>query len=269
MDYFASDFANVDNNAAIEKFVRCLKLQSSLKFYQDYKQKTFNLLQPFEGASILEVGCGIGEDAIALAKLVGTKGKIIAVDRSRSMIEQAIASVSSLNLSIEFCCADARQLPFQNNSFDGARVDRTLQHIAEAKTVIAEMARVVRLGGIIVAMEPDWETFMVNSDNRKITRQLLNFWCDSFPSGWIGRNLPKYFHQAGLTDIQVNPQTFVTTDFTLAEQIFDLVLTTGKAKEAAIISPQEADNWLDELHSLEQKGEFFASFTALIVSGKK
>jgi len=67
----------------------------------------------------------------------------------------------------------------------------------------------------------------------------------------------------------VNPQTFVTTDFALAEQIFDLVLTTGKAKEAGIISTQVADSWLDELHFLEQKGEFFASFTALIVSGKK
>jgi ubiquinone/menaquinone biosynthesis C-methylase UbiE len=269
MEYFASDFANVDETAAIEKFVRCLKLQCSLKFYQDYKQKTFNLLQPLEGASILEVGCGTGEDAIALAKQVGSTGKIIAIDRSREMIERSIASVSGLNLPIEFFCTDAQQLPFQNNSFDGARVDRTLQHIAEARIVIAEMVRVVRPGGIIVAMEPDWETFTVNSDNREITRQLLNFWCDSFPSGWIGRNLTKYFHQAGLTNIQVIPETFVTTDFALADQIFDLLLTTCEAKKAGIISPQEADNWLDELHCLEKKGEFFSSFTALIVSGKK
>jgi hypothetical protein len=47
MAYFASDFANVDGTEAIEKFVRCLELQCSLKFYQDYKQKTFALLQPY------------------------------------------------------------------------------------------------------------------------------------------------------------------------------------------------------------------------------
>jgi ubiquinone/menaquinone biosynthesis C-methylase UbiE len=269
MVYFARDFANVDGMRAVDKLVSCLDLQCSLQFYQDYKQKTFSCLQLFEGAYILEVGCGTGEDAIAIAPQVGITGKVIAVDRSQSMIERAKARVSGLNLSIEFLCADARQLPFEDNTFDGARVDRTLQHIDDPQKALSEMARVVRLGGSIVAMEPDWETFTVNSDNREITRRLLNFWCDSFPSGWIGRNLTKYFQQAGLTEIQVSPETFVTTDFELADRIFDLVRTTDGAKEAGKMSLQEANDWLDELRSLERAGMFFCSFTAMIVNGKK
>jgi len=62
MTYFAGDFKNVDSTDAIQKFVQCLKLQQSLEFYHYYKQKTFDLLQLVEGASVLEVGCGTGED---------------------------------------------------------------------------------------------------------------------------------------------------------------------------------------------------------------
>lgn len=269
MTYFASDFENVDNTGVIQKFTQCLRLQQSLAFYQYYKKKTFDLLQLYEGASILEVGCGTGEDAIALAHRVGYQGKVVAVDRAQAMLDQAIASARDLSLTIEFVQADAQQLPFEANTFDGARVDRTLQHIAQPQKVITEMARVVRSEGRIVAMEPDWETFVVNSDQPAITRQLLNFWCDSFPVKWVGRNLSKYFRRAGLTDIQISPETLVITGFDLADQIFDLVQTAHRARELGVVSQGEAEDWLNELQALDQSKEFFCAFTAFIVSGEK
>jgi len=91
--------------------------------------------------------------AIARAKRVGKTGKVIAVDRSQAMLNQAIASVKDLNLPIEFVCADAQNLPFEDNTFNGARGDRTLQHIANPGRAIAEMARVLRPAGHLVAME--------------------------------------------------------------------------------------------------------------------
>jgi hypothetical protein len=118
-------------------------------------------------------------------------------------------------------------------------------------------------------MEPDWETFTVDSQNRSITRHLLNFWCDSFPAGWVGRSLPRYFHHAGLTDIQISPETLVVRQFELADEIFDLKQTALQASKTGVVSPNEAQHWLEELQALEQSGEFFCSFTGFIVSGKK
>jgi ubiquinone/menaquinone biosynthesis C-methylase UbiE len=269
MTYFASDFKDVDGTDAVQKFVQCLRLQQSLESYHRYKHKTFEQMHLVAGASVLEVGCGTGEDAIALAKRVGNTGKVTAVDRSQAMLSQAIASTGNLGLPIEFVLADAQQLPFIDNTFDAARVDRTLQHIANPQTVITEMVRVVRPGGWVVAMEPDWGTFVVDSDQHSLTRQLLNLWCDSFPSGWVGRQLFRYFRQAGLTELQVNPETIVFTQFELADQVLDLVQTAHKAKQSGIANQSNIHDWLSELQQLGQSQQFFCSFTAFIVSGKK
>lgn len=268
MTYFASDFQDVDGTDAVQKFVQCLKLQQSLESYHRYKRKTFEQMHLVARASVLDVGCGTGEDAIALAKLVGSQGKVTAVDRSQAMLNQAIASTENLGLPIEFVLADAQQLPFADNTFDAARIDRTLQHIANPQTAIAEMARVVCPGGWVVAVEPDWGTFVVDSDQRPLTRQLLNFWCDSFPSGWVGRQLFRYFRQAKLMDLQVNPETIVLTQFELADQVLELVQTAHKAEKSGVASQSAIQDWLSELQQFDQSQQFFCSFTAYIVSGQ-
>ncbi len=46
------------------------------------------------GASVLEVGCGTGDDAIALAQIVGPSGQVTAIDRSQTMLQEAIATLA-------------------------------------------------------------------------------------------------------------------------------------------------------------------------------
>ncbi|MFO1417999.1 MAG: class I SAM-dependent methyltransferase [Methylotetracoccus sp.] len=269
MAYFASDFQNVDAAGTTERFAGCLRLQLSLPFYRAYKQTTFELMRLRPGASALEIGCGTGDDAVALARLVGPQGRVTAVDRSRAMLDQAEQTSRGLDLALHFEQADARRLPYGNDRFDAARVDRTLQHIAEPAAVIGEMARVVRPGGRVVAMEPDWETFTVDSTNRALTRTLMNHWCDSFPAGWIGRALSGYFAAAGLTEIDVLPVTLVLREFALADQILDLVQTARSALQADIAEAAAVDAWLGELAEADRAGAFFCSFTAFIVAGTK
>jgi hypothetical protein len=98
---------------------------------------------------------------------------------------------------------------------------------------------------------------------------LLNLWCDSFPSGWIGRQLFRYFRQAGLTDLQVHPETIVLTQFELADQVLDLVQTAHKAVANGIASQLAIQDWLSELQQFDQSQQFLCSFTLFIVSGSK
>lgn len=94
MAYFARDFQSVDDTSGAQRFVACLKLQQSLEFYHRYKAKTFEAMHLVAGASVLEVGCGTGDDAIALAQIVGPSGQVTVIDRSQTMLQEAIATLA-------------------------------------------------------------------------------------------------------------------------------------------------------------------------------
>jgi ubiquinone/menaquinone biosynthesis C-methylase UbiE len=269
MTYFASDFQDLDNSHNVQNFVQCLELQQSLDLYKYYKQKTFEKMQLKPGDSVLEVGCGTGNDALLLTNYLGEMGKVTAVDRSQSMLNQARENTKNASSPLEFVLANAETLPFANNTFNSARVDRTLQHIPHPQTAIAEMARVVKSNGWVVAFEPDWGTLVINSDNRTTTRQVVNFWCDNFPSGWVGRYLSRYCSQAGLTDVTVEPITISFTQLELADKVLDISRSVEKMGEQGIANQESLDHWLTALKQGDEAGQFFCAFTAFLVSGKK
>src|SRR6185437_16105399 len=70
-----------------------------------------------EGNRILDVGCGTGGMARGLAMLTGPTGRVVAVDLSDTMLQEARARSSSI-ANLEFVKADVHHLPFADASFD-------------------------------------------------------------------------------------------------------------------------------------------------------
>ncbi|OPY44902.1 MAG: hypothetical protein A4E47_01269 [Methanosaeta sp. PtaU1.Bin028] len=269
MDYLSSGFSDVDRSSDPSFFASCLITLNSLTYFQDYKRKSFDLMGAIEGSRVLEVGCGLGFDAISLSRIVGGFGRVVALDSSLGMVEAAKSSARPLGLAIDFMLGDAVQMGFREGSFDCARVDRTLQHIPQPERVLAEMVRVIKRKGHIVAYEPDWGTFTIGCCDRKTTRKLTDFWCDSFRSGWIGRLLYKHFRRLELEDIRIFPSTLLVTDLSLAERIFDLSRNAERALDLGLISKQEAEGWLRQLREDDSSGEFFCSYTGFLAAGRK
>jgi ubiquinone/menaquinone biosynthesis C-methylase UbiE len=86
-DDLASGFQNVDRALDFAVFSSCLTLIDSLPFFIECKRESYDLLGAGPGRRILEVGCGLGDDAAALAKLVAPGGSVVAIDGSQSMVE--------------------------------------------------------------------------------------------------------------------------------------------------------------------------------------
>lgn len=210
-DDLASGFRDVDNATDFGLFSRCLTLVESLPFFSECKRESYALLDAAPGRRILDVGCGLGGDAAALAKLVAPGRAVVGVDGSRAMIEAARGRCGGVE-GLTFEVADAADLPFDDATFDACRVDCVLQHIADPVPAVREMARVLCPGGKLVAYDNDWETLTVDAADRALTRTVLNAWCDRFPSGWIGRRLVPLFLQAGLGDVVAYPRTLVLRD---------------------------------------------------------
>ena len=194
------------------------------------------LSAPRPGAGILEVGCGLGDDAASLARLVAPGGSVVAVDGSQAMVTAARERHGDV-AGLSFDVADAARLPFDDASFDACRVDRVLQHIADPAPAVRAMVRALRAGGVLVAYDNDWETLTVDCLDRELTRTVLNAWCDRFPSGWIGRRLVPLFLQSGLLDVVTYPKTLVLRELGVADRIFSLLSTAERLAEARLMQP--------------------------------
>jgi len=91
------------------------------------------------------------------------------------------------------------------------------------------------------------ETAIVDSPYRAVTRKLVNFWCDSIPNSWIGRQLPGLFQDFGLLAVQVVPLTLRMTAYSQWNDVFQIEVTVERARRANVVSAGEAALWLGQL----------------------
>ncbi len=97
---------------------------------------------------VLDLASGSGEPALALAKTVGPRGRIVATDLVPEMLDVARENAHVRGLSnIEFRSADAEQLPFANASFDRVTCRFGLMFFPDSQRSLSEIRRVLKPGG--------------------------------------------------------------------------------------------------------------------------
>jgi ubiquinone/menaquinone biosynthesis C-methylase UbiE len=262
-------FTDIDRSADPAEFVRVLDALTALNFIQAYKRRTFELLGVQPGDHVLDLGCGTGDDVQELSRLVGPSGRVVGVDRSETVIVEARERVLGTTLPIEFQATDAYALPFPDATFDACRADRVFHHLEHPRRAFDELLRVTRPDGRVLLFDPDFETALVDAPNRALTRRLLNFFCDGYQDGWMGRRLPGLFREAGLTEITIEPVTVLLTDLSQANAVLALEDTVARAGAAGVVSGADGVAWLEGLRARTEAGRFFAAVSAFIVVGHK
>lgn len=108
-----------------------------------------------KNALVLDVGCGIGEMTIMLAKKIGSQGKVIAIDKSQEQIDIAKASAKKRGiLNIEFIVDDAKNLINYQESIDVIYSRLMLVHQKNPNVFFKHYLKAVKTGGLIVCEEP-------------------------------------------------------------------------------------------------------------------
>jgi ubiquinone/menaquinone biosynthesis C-methylase UbiE len=260
-------FTDVDQTNDPDYFIRFLDEASADESFQAYKQHSFALLELRPGRQILDVGCGTGEDARAMARRVAPSGRVVAVDGSQSMIDTARRRAEGCELSVEFQIADVHQLPFADDSFDASRADRIFMHLESPPRALAEMMRVTRPGGRVLIYEVDFETLTVDHPDRPRTRKIVNTWCDGFRNGWLGRHIPELCREAGLQDVGITPAT-LWLRYPVAMQMIGPG-TVARACAAGVLNLAEGEEWLRQLQERSEAGLLFCTLTGFLVLGRK
>ena len=107
------------------------------------------------GASVLDVGCGTGDLALAAAARVGPGGRVTGVDFSEAMLAKAREKAAAAGTgNVEFVKASADDLPFAGGAFDAVVSAFVLRSLAGIRDRCArEIRRVLRPGGEAFLLE--------------------------------------------------------------------------------------------------------------------
>jgi ubiquinone/menaquinone biosynthesis C-methylase UbiE len=259
-------FTEVDRTKEPDFFKRFLDQGNKLSGIIASKPVILAGLQLTGGETVLDAGCGLGDDTFEIGQILGRKGRAVGIDISETMILEARRRATARDLAVEFEVADAQALRFEDETFDACRTERMLMHVPDAERAFAEMVRVVRRGGRLSVFDFDWETQIVDSPYTETTRLITRSFCDSFKNGWIGRRLPRLFMQHGMKDVSTAPQTIII-NYPFLELLLGGHLT--RAQQSGVVSSADAERWWTNLREAHEAGTFFYAFTALIVAGTK
>lgn len=158
------------------------------------------------GTLVLDVGCGTGEDARAMAQLVGPDGQVVGVDASPGLLSLAWERAKPEDGRVEWVRADARALPFADGCFDAVRAERLLQHVEDPQAVVAELVRVTRPDGRVALVEPDWGTLAVDVESPEVASEVEALAAEGIRWPWAGRSLQRWLQAAGLAEVEVEPE---------------------------------------------------------------
>jgi 2-polyprenyl-3-methyl-5-hydroxy-6-metoxy-1,4-benzoquinol methylase len=107
-----------------------------------------------QGKTVLDIACGEGYGSHLLAE---TALMVQGVDIDESIIAKAKNKYTRKNLS--FAAGSVEKIPFERASFDVVVSFETLEHIAAHDTMLAEIKRVLKPGGILLISTPDKKSY--------------------------------------------------------------------------------------------------------------
>ncbi len=113
-----------------------------------------DILQPYKGEHLLEIGPGIGTHALAIASALGPNGMLDVVDVQQSMLDAVIRRTRAAGITnIATHRSDAAHLPYDDGTFDGAYLIGVLGEIPDGDGALRELSRVLKPTGRLVVGE--------------------------------------------------------------------------------------------------------------------
>lgn len=130
------------------------KMNSVISFKQHIKWRS-DIMEKMDvqpGSKALDVCCGTADWTVALAEAAGPEGHVTGLDFSANMLESAKPKTAPYE-NITLIEGNAMSLPFDDNSFDYVTIGFGLRNVPDYVTVLKEMRRVLKPGGIAVCLE--------------------------------------------------------------------------------------------------------------------
>lgn len=154
------------------------------------------------GQRVLELGSGMGDVAMLVARLVGPSGEVLGIERDADSIKFAQSRIAEAGFrNVTFSQADISRLQSEK-LFDAAVGRFIVQYLPDPVSILRSLAASLRPGGIIAFHEPHWQPYQDYLCSLPLSYACAAVARDIFKASGanteMGLSLHNVFQQAGL-----------------------------------------------------------------------
>lgn len=158
------------------------------------------------GERILDLGSGLGQLSLAMARDAGSSGFVLGIERSEKQLQQAqklAGSDEAIGWDLEFRHGDASNPPLNTGewgTFDIVHTRFLLEHLQDPNAVVRVMVQAARSGGRIILEDDDHDVLRIFPE----PEGFYELW-DAYMRSYerlgndprIGRRLVQLLHECG------------------------------------------------------------------------
>ncbi len=237
-----------------------------------YNEFLMGLLGPKPGETLLDIGCGHGNEIKTICESTRAK-KVCGLDISKKALENAPKNLRKeiQNGRVELKEFDASlPLPFRSGSFNAVFSLDLLECLDESERsgLLEEIYRVLKPGGRMVVGHADWDTQVWNTRYKDLERKLVHAYCDTKQKwmanaeGWMGRKLWEWVHQKRLFK-NARLETYVLTNTEYKPNLVGYKLSrsleVGLGHKKYGVSKKDLSRFLADLKFQAKRKSYFYS----------
>jgi SAM-dependent methyltransferase len=179
------------------------------------------------GQQVLDLGSGIGDVAMLVAKLVGPSGKVVGIERDASSIARAQGRVAAAGLrNVTFKQTDMNQIA-GDEQFDAAVGRFILMFLPDPVSVLRSILRLVRPGGVVAFQEPSWIPMLALGARLPLWSKVLSAIHETFLRSRVntemGLDLHAAFQHAGLPNPAMHMEILLGGDADCMQMPIDVL----------------------------------------------
>ena len=195
------------------------------------------------GHRVLDLGSGLGDVSMLVARMVGPSGKVVGIERDAASIQRAQARVAAAGLrNVSFIQSDVSRIA-SDQLFNAAVGRLILQFLPDPVGVLRSVYRLVRPGGVLAFQEPSLTSLLSLGAGLPLWSRVHRLIHETFSRSGVnpemGLTLHKIFQEVGLSAPVMHLEMSLGSNAELVRWTSDLLYSLRPAAEQHKVSLKE------------------------------
>jgi ubiquinone/menaquinone biosynthesis C-methylase UbiE len=196
------------DGATLDVLVTRLEARGKHPRFVEMMREYLDAMAIDSASSVLDLGCGTGVAARAIARRPRFSGRVTGIDRSPHLIAEAtrLARADGVETKVEFRAGDSHSLELRDAEFDAVVAHTLFSHLDDPRSALREIVRVVKPGGKVGIFDGDYASMTFATDDPvegKAADEAIIGAIVTNPR--VMRQMPQLLREAGLEPVAAFP----------------------------------------------------------------